>query len=1162
MATNYNFSSEIFFEELLRISSNLVWKNPTLAVAYENEEYAVNVEQYILARQGRLTFSSVFQFAEEVLRSFNLSDELIVQCLDNPFAIPEEIRDKCVQRQAEWIIDNYEEQNNYFRMLNGLPDKEDTDFLYNNDYPDISNNITPIHLLESSKLRLLEANGFLDKLYKENPKKKYLQHLTERKIDIYKARNSKDFAILWITESDSDNMVEHFIDTYNEARCMIMAVFYQRMMSQSNIEYTGFIGMMILFQTIMLMQKRFLDADITRDFYDVDSLRLVYDSYDVPFYQNIPLEYHKKIVKNINILLSHKGSTRVFYDLFDIFGFNNIAMYSFYMIKKRRLGNNCKPIIVKDEDGNPDRRKMYDIDFAKVPLYGDPLLEIKNPRNQIRYSELVSSDKYWINDKDLFDKIFNEEFNYMESKYIGIQMTTNLMQIVYETTYYLKLILDNRDMLVSTTIYNSSLHSNINIFDMVIYLCALMTKKYGFEGNIPRDPHEIGAVMGFNFKVDLEVLVKNAKKDPYLKKDKRLYTLLETMNVHNLASVKKVYTNLTALRKYLVKKMSETDNVDEYWAYYELHKTLMYSEYTEETFTKTNGEAATSFADMLADINPSLYSRYQSLEDTELNTEIVSMLYLAKSSCNSLKYIQYADSVNIDTIIEYLFKLLDFFKSAKADLTGYEVIYSLISDADNIIKLMNYVDRIYDDYTEQPLYTIFDELTDMIAWVKDRMNLRDKYKLIDEMPYQFDTTVVKSIIEYLDDYITKCMEVVYDLVDSTQMIDYLQDVREISILDDDPLTIKDQLFIMYEDIREILKFRVFDEYPILDDLISCMDRYCKQPLEDKFRLICKIACIYEAQQIGKSSYTMTDDIVHLPSKIYLESEHMLIDEIIHIYKEHTHIDTHATVEDVIACIHANISFNDMSYGLRDVTPNVREVFLIFKDFKDNYLKYKDRLIEKLTKYYFDDKFKLIDEMSLKHEIFRPTTITPYIVDYLFHSTDKSYLKDGLTIRDELFIIYIEMSEKIKLKVMDEYPLGNEIAAIYEKRYAKDVKFSLNDLIDKIKSVSFLSDQNEIETIAHIEREKDIIDILQDVKDNYFTYLSGLAMSFMRYYPKTNFIINDKISSMKETFEQISSTTHFVQDNIRKIVDKPKLQSSQIKWNDKLFLVYEEQFEDD
>ena len=70
------------------------------------------------------------------------------------------------------------------------------------------------------------------------------------------------------------------------------------------------------------------------------------------------------------------------------------------------------------------------------------------------------------------------------------------------------------------------------------------------------------------------------------------------------------------------------------------------------------------------------------------------------------------------------------------------------------------------------------------------------------------------------------------------------------------------------------------------------------------------------------------------------------------------------------------------------------------------------------------------------------------------------------------------------------------------------------------------------------------------------------MSFMRYYPKTNFIINDKISSMKETFEQISSTTHFVQDNIRKIVDKPKLQSSQIKWNDKLFLVYEEQFEDD
>ena len=435
MATDYTYSSELFFDELLRISSSIVWKNPTLALKNEDPEDVVNVEQYILARQGRLTFTTVHRFAEDVLRSFNMKDEEIIRCMDDRYQIPVNIRNTCVERQMEWQIKNYVEQNNYYRMLNGLPDKEDTSFFYNTEYPDISDNITPLHLMGAAPLRLLATNGYLDKLAKENPKKKYLNHLTDKKIDIYKARNSKDFSILWIASSDSDNIVEDFMDTYMESRGMIMTVFYQKMMSESNAQYTGFIGMMILFQTLMLMQKKFLDADITRDFYDVESLRLVYDSYDLPFYQNIPLEYHKRIVKNVNILLSHKGSTRVFYDLFDIFDFNNIAMYSFYMIKTRRLGNNGRPIIVKDAEGNLDRQKMYDIDFAKVPLYGDPLIELRNPKNKVTYEELVLSDKYWFSDKDLLDKIFNEEFNYMESKYIGIQLTSNLMQILYETAY-------------------------------------------------------------------------------------------------------------------------------------------------------------------------------------------------------------------------------------------------------------------------------------------------------------------------------------------------------------------------------------------------------------------------------------------------------------------------------------------------------------------------------------------------------------------------------------------------------------------------------------------------------------------------------------------------------------------------------------------------------
>ena len=45
MSTNYSGSSELFFDELLRISSSIVWKNPTLALQYEKEDNTIEVEQ-------------------------------------------------------------------------------------------------------------------------------------------------------------------------------------------------------------------------------------------------------------------------------------------------------------------------------------------------------------------------------------------------------------------------------------------------------------------------------------------------------------------------------------------------------------------------------------------------------------------------------------------------------------------------------------------------------------------------------------------------------------------------------------------------------------------------------------------------------------------------------------------------------------------------------------------------------------------------------------------------------------------------------------------------------------------------------------------------------------------------------------------------------------
>lgn len=1006
---DYTFSSEIFFDELLRISSNIIWKNPMRTISGEMSENSIYVEQYILSRQGRLTFSLVEQFSEDVLLSLGLDNELIASCMDNSYNIPVTLRELAVERQMEYNINNYEERNNYYRMLNGLPDIEETEneWFYNTSYPNISEADIPIHKLDSSQLYALESAGFIDDLISKNPKKEYLKHLTSKKIDIYTARQSNDYSILWITTSNYTNLLQDFIDTYDQCRYMIINVFYQKIMTNSNESYIGFIGLMILFQTILQMHRKFLDTDITRDFYDEDSLRQVYDSYNVPFFTSIPIEFHKKIVKNINVLLSHKGSTRVFYDLFDIFGLDNMAVFEFYMMKVHRFKDG-KPVFYYNEDGSLNKKEMYEIKFGKVQLYNDPTSEMQEPRNQITYEDLIRNDPYWINDKALLDKIYEEDFNYMESKYLGIQTTFNLMKIIYETSYYLKMIIDNREFLSYTTVYNSSIHSETNLFDLVIYTCSLMMKKYGYEGNIPTDIHSIGSVMGFNFQQNLKVLKENISSNDYLKNDSVLIKYLETMDVSSLDSVKRVYSNLTDLRSYIVRKMSYTDDVSVYWAYYELYQLIMYSEYTRESFKKSNGKTAETFDDLLKDISPDLYLKLEELSDSDIDEELSDSLYLLKNSCNTLSHIQYSNSFTIDTLIEYLFKLLDFFKSAKADLTGYELVFSLISSAENIIKFMNVITYIYDDHSSDPQYSIIDELSDLIWLIKDRNNLLDKFKLISKMNYTWDSTIIHDIIEYLEDQLKMISEVITSLYSSQIFIEELS-TEEINILGDDSIDQKDQLHLLWDKIAEILKFVIDDEHILFDKLIHITDIIGNGlSIDEKISLMVKIS-ITEFIKF-KKEYILNDKISMNIDSYKLESITPILHYLITAINDNNYINLNIKFNDNIKSL--SESYNKMS-SLYDLFENISEdeIILLNKIINANKINLGIKVFEKIFKSFIEDSIVFDDTIKIMNTFNLPKNTNNKLRSMLLQSTDiLNYQNNGIVMNDQLILRKQEVFE--------------------------------------------------------------------------------------------------------------------------------------------------------
>jgi hypothetical protein len=997
---DYSYASEAFFSELLRISSTIVWKNSSIAKQKEDPTQSVYVDQFMLAHQGKLTFDLIFSFDINVLIASGLTEQQAADGSEVSTEIPLDKRDVCTKNQIEYILSSYDEPNDYYRMLSGLPDRDDVEFVYNTKYPQISDDVTPIHMLPSDVLYLLESVGYLDELIQEYPNKKYLNHLASKKIDPYTARNSADYAILWIDHSDFSSLVNDFKETYDSCRYMITSVFNSQNIKNNNNDYIGFIGMTILFATIIQMHKKFLDADVTREFYDLDSLRYVYDSYGVPFYSAIPMQYHKLIVKNINRLISYKGSTQVIYELFDIFGLPDMSIYEYYILKTHRFVNG-KPVFSKNEDGSYNLKAMYDIKFAKVQLYNDPVSDISDPQNHVSYEDMVRNDPYWISDKELIDKIYQEEYNYLESKYLGIQTTFDMMKIMYESCYYLKMIIDNRKLLSATSVYNNNIKLYTNLFDLVVYICALMCKKYGYEGNIPTDPHEIGKVLGFNFNLDLETLKEYITQEDYLKHDTQLLEYLSTLKVYSLESVRNVYANLTELRKYLMKKMSETADPEEYWVYYELYNSIMYSEYVKDVFKKSDGETASSFADMLRNTNLTLYERLTNDDDYDIGEEISYSIYLLKSSCDELSHIEYMDSMNIDNVIEYLLKLVEFFKSAKADVTSYTVVYSLASALDNHIKIMNYIQVINES---RSFVDYIDELDDMIHLCRDLTYFRDNLiTLLDSSRLLFSRHFIDAKIDQLTDYIKTISHLIKDITVTTEFVDTISDIN-IHLLDDDEFVMHDMVSLLYDDVKEIIKYLVSDKFN-LDTTIATIT----QTLKDSGELVSEETFtdyIVKGLTIQRlmTSYKKEDYITRINSTHHSESDIMFDDKFVSYVVKYILEFSDQNYDSLVESIKEIIGKNQLNsvYNQHDSSINTINHISVLST--DNYVEMVSKLVSEIYKHYMNSEHILDSEL---HGLDQSINVSEYskTTGELVNSSNRIKRVSLNTINDQLVLLH-------------------------------------------------------------------------------------------------------------------------------------------------------------
>lgn len=933
-----NYTNDAFKTYLLQLSTDLVWKNSTLAKQYEDNTDPYLVELYVTANRGVLNFDVIRAFPRSVLAMIGIPEIQIDECASDKNRIPMNLRSAAVQEYQEALcsinpstghhgyetpsgwVSVYEERNDYYRMLNGLPGINETHFIYNTDlrWPtDI-----PVHELSLVSRLEMEEAGVLDKLYAANPDAEYLKYCGSRMISVYKARVANRFEILLRNSIDSATLEEDFESVYTSCCNLVNSVFYSDAFKKTNILYENFLAMCILFMTLQTMQYHYLSVDVIRDFYDTESIKYVYDSYSVPFYNEIPLEYHRKIVKNINTLIGYKGSSQVFFDLFDIFN-TNMSIYTYYLTKVHRFDENGNPefVIKTDEDGNPIYDKYgnpvlessnYDIAFARGEIYQDPALSVADSINKSEYDETIAGDPYWVDDAYVKNVIENSSFNFNETKYIGVQTTFDLLKIAYENAYIFKMIVDNKSITNNLILQWPDVGINPSYYQVFIYLAAIVCKYHGYEGLISDNLPYTAAVLGYDFKKSATIIQDTIDNNPYLRTNTELKNKIMGMKITNVNSVNTTFGNLQEIESMLISGYINATTKDEFNAYRDLYNTLMTSKIIDEVYTVDDGSVAESFNELLKAIAPDLYTRYITMTESELENELTVITDKLEESLINLKYSPHSLGVESSSLIENLFRILRFFKSAKAEIIGYNVIYTITNRGINFF-------RIFDEWSGSHFnakfnndlysYDIIKYIHELLLFKNDMTSIIDNNKFLGTS----FSIYVNDMISWANDNLKLIMQAFPIMTDSQSFSGFIIKSYWSSIIRElqqsgDALNMTD-LFFPNGDPLYIFK----ENSEFFDALIEGMVLpylHSRMPSDDELLTITNN--VIEAFKFNIIDLFPDDKLIELVnSDLSSKFEEYVLSEVTRVYKDALYTDMNMKDKHLISLIETILDANEM-----------------------------------------------------------------------------------------------------------------------------------------------------------------------------------------------------------------------------------------------------------
>lgn len=577
------------FSDINKIIDFIEIKDASKAAQFETPEIKSKSSMWMNAKMERDSYTTYHHFwnlsmFQEVVSNIKINDYKYYMA--NPFNVPVVFRDNLLRRGREAFFEWYEEENEYYRMLNGLPPigTKSSDFIYLSE--PLKNQLhatdEPVHKLSP----LIQNNYINTDEYKQvlaaNPNKEYLKYLGIYKIDIFTARVAKDFDIIRYTLNRSDinpNLIDKFASTYADYREYVMVALYNRNFENIYVGYRSFMGSIIMMMTLTQLANKSVEAINNRNFLDDSILYIILSMYDIPDDLLLSNEVRRKLATNILKITKEKATDDVYYDLVNILGYQDVVISKLLLMKGQQFDSS------NGYSTTPGNVNPY---FLQLDLKDEnPYETIASGQAPIHdYHSIIDNDPRWWDTEDTREILKNRPYSMADSKYIMVEAVIHQMKYMFESIYFTRLVLDNKAATDTFTTEIPEIFGTepVSIYDLMVFIISAMCMNNGLNGDIISEESRLLATAGFNFDMDFDSFEEYLDTTRYVDID-RVHNYINNLRVMDPTDINRLFNEvLYPMREWLELKINSTTNRHEFIEYENIYRALYTYDINRNTF--------------------------------------------------------------------------------------------------------------------------------------------------------------------------------------------------------------------------------------------------------------------------------------------------------------------------------------------------------------------------------------------------------------------------------------------------------------------------------------------------------------------------------------------------------------------------------------------------